>query len=85
LTGETAYTENMTVINCTVKHMRSGFPMVFAGGTKYVENCTSIENETGFSIGTNGKIVNSKSDAKYGPAFANAYSSMVMEYIHQRI
>ncbi|WP_372743938.1 hypothetical protein [Lutibacter sp.] len=73
--GETSYTENVTIKNCTAKHVRSGFNLVFGKGTMVFENCTSIENESGFSIQNGGIITNCKSDAKYGPAYTIAYEN----------
>ena len=73
--GEVSYTENVTIKNCTAKHVRSGFNLVFGNGTMVFENCTSIENESGFAIQRGGRIVNCTSDAKYGPAYTNAYDS----------
>jgi hypothetical protein len=73
--GETSTTENVTIKNCTAKHVRSGFNLVFGNGTMIFENCTSIENESGFSIQKGGSIINCKSDVKYGVAYTNAYES----------
>lgn len=73
--GETSYTENVTIKNCTAKHVRSGFNLVFGKGTMIFENCTSIENESGFAIQKGGSIINCKSDAKYGFAYTNAYEN----------
>ena len=73
--GETSTTENVTIRNCTAKRVRSGFNLVFGGGTMIMENCTSIENEQGFSIQSGGQIINCKSDAKYGTALTYAYDS----------
>ncbi|KGL62283.1 hypothetical protein [Polaribacter sp. Hel1_85] len=73
--GTTSTTENVTIKNCTAKHVRSGFNLVFGGGTMIMENCTSIENESGFAIQKGGSIINCKSDAKYGSVYTNAYDS----------
>lgn len=74
-TGLERNTETMTVIDCTVKNMRSGVTIGFADGEKYVENCTSIGCENAFWIGSNGKIVNSRGDAKYGQLYCNSYQT----------
>ncbi|WP_372757720.1 T9SS type A sorting domain-containing protein [Mariniflexile sp.] len=67
-------TDNPTVINCTVKYARGGVTLSHAKGTKYVENCETIGCEQGYAIGS-GTIVNSRSDAQYGPVYGTAYSS----------
>lgn len=67
-------TSNPTILNCTIVRMRAGVTLTHATGTKYVEGCTTIECERGYAIGS-GQIVNCKSDAKYGPAFAVDYQS----------
>lgn len=73
--GVTSYTENVTIRNSTAKHVRSGFNLVFGNGTMIMENCTSIENESGFAIQKGGSIINCSSDAKYGFAYTNAYEN----------
>lgn len=73
--GETSTTENVTIRNSTAKHVRSGFNLVFGVGTMIMENCTSIENESGFAIQNGGQIINGKSDAKFGSVFQNAYEN----------
>ncbi len=73
--GVTSTTENVTIRNCTAKHVRSGFNLVFGTGTMIMENCTSIENESGFAIQKGGSIINCKSDAKYGTVYQNAYEN----------
>lgn len=73
--GVKTYTENVTIKNCTAKHVRSGYNLVFGKGTMLMENCTSIENESGFSIQKGGRIINCTSDAKYGPVYSSAYDN----------
>jgi hypothetical protein len=73
--GVISTTENVTIKNCTAKHVRSGYNLVFGNGTMIFENCTSIENESGFAIQKGGSIINCKSDAKYGSVYTNAYES----------
>ncbi len=67
-------TTNITVLNCTVKYMRGGFPLALSAGTKYLEGCTSIGCETGFTTGTS-KVVDCYSDAAYGPAYKSTYNT----------
>lgn len=61
-------TGDITVLNTTVKFMRSGVGVGLAtSGTHYVENVTSLGNESGFWLGGNGLIVNSRGDTSVGP------------------
>ncbi|EOR92740.1 esterase [Arcticibacter svalbardensis MN12-7] len=61
-------TQGITVINCTVKNMRSGFDLSANLSPTKITNSTAIGcQEKAFSIGTNGVIENSKGDALYGP------------------
>ena len=72
-TGNKPVTKNVRVINCTVKNMRSGIVIGHASGTKYAEGCTTIGCDTGYSMGSNAKIVNCKGDALYGPLYVDEY------------
>ncbi len=74
-TGVTTSTSNMNVIDCTVKRMRSGVVIGFANDTKYVDNCTTIECETQYSVGSGATIVNSRGDTKYGPLYVDEYDT----------
>ncbi|KAA5825196.1 T9SS type A sorting domain-containing protein [Algibacter amylolyticus] len=67
-------TDNPTVLNCTIKNTRTGVTLAHATGTKYVEGCTVIGCENGYSIGS-GTVVDSGADAIYGPVFKNTYGS----------
>jgi hypothetical protein len=61
-------TERVTVVNCTIKNMRSGVAFGAERGPSRVMNTTAIGcRERGFSIGSNGTIEGCKGDAKYGP------------------
>ncbi len=61
-------TQNITVINTTVKNMRSGFDLSEAGGKVLISGCTSIGcNEKGYNVPSGGVIEKSKGDAMYGP------------------
>ncbi len=61
-------TKGVTVINCTVKNMRSGFDLsANLPPTKIIGSTAMGCQEKGFSIGTNGVIEDSKGDALYGP------------------
>lgn len=73
--GNGRNTENMRVIDSTVVNMRSGVVIGFADGEKYVENCTVLGNETGFSVGSGAEIVNSRGDAIHGPLYADDYGN----------
>lgn len=65
-------TDNPTVINCTVKYMRTGVSLVHSTGRKYVEGCKTIGCEVGYVLGT-GTVVNCKADCTYGPVYSSAY------------
>ncbi|WP_406682854.1 GDSL-type esterase/lipase family protein [Seonamhaeicola sp. MEBiC1930] len=61
-------TQGVTVINCTVKNMRSGFDLsANLPPTKIIGSTAIGCQEKGYSIGTDGVIKNSKGDALYGP------------------
>ncbi len=61
-------TLNITVLDTTVKNMRSGFDLSEAGGKVLVSGCTSIGcNEKGYNVPSGGVIEKSKGDAMYGP------------------
>ena len=63
-------TTGATVIDCTVVNMRSGVTIGWARGNKYVENCTVLGCETGFWVGGDTEVVNSRGDASVGPLFS---------------
>jgi len=61
-------TGDITILNSTVKFMRSGVGVGLArSGKHYVENVTSLGNESGFWLGSDGVIVNSRGDTSVGP------------------
>ncbi|MFI3293429.1 MAG: hypothetical protein SNI70_07920 [Rikenellaceae bacterium] len=61
-------TEGVTVVNCTVKNMRSGIDLGVHIPPTIVTGCTMIEcQEKGYAIGSQAVITNSRGDAKYGP------------------
>ncbi len=59
---------DIIVKDCIVKHARSGISLTEGDGTRYVENCTLIGCQDGYSIKSGGKIVNCRADAAFGPA-----------------
>ena len=65
--GESRSTGSVTVIDSTVKFMRSGVTIGWARGDKYVENCTVLGTETGFWVGGDATVINSRGDASVGP------------------
>ena len=65
-------TSNVTVLNCTVKYMRTGVTIAHATGKKYVEGCIAKGCENGYSLGS-GDLVNCKADVTHGPAYASTY------------
>ncbi|MDO7171607.1 right-handed parallel beta-helix repeat-containing protein [Mariniflexile sp. AS56] len=67
-------TSNPTVLNCTIKYMRTGVTLAHATGKKYVEGCTVIGSENGYSLGS-GDVVNSSADCAYGPVYSTTYEN----------
>ncbi len=59
---------DIVIKDCVVKHARSGISLTEGSGTRYVENCTLIGCQDGYSIRSGGKIVNCRADAAFGPA-----------------
>ncbi|MFR9553857.1 MAG: right-handed parallel beta-helix repeat-containing protein [Rikenellaceae bacterium] len=64
---------NIVVKDCTVKHARSGVALALGEGSRYVENCTLIGCQHGYSVNGGGKIVNCRADAAFGEAFSVNY------------
>ncbi len=61
-------TQGVTVINTTVKRMRSGFDVSVNTPPTVIVGCEAIEcQEKGYSVGSQSVVVNSRGDAKYGP------------------
>ncbi|MCB4799647.1 hypothetical protein LG649_12405 [Tamlana sp. PT2-4] len=65
-------TSNPTIINNTIKFMRTGVTIAHATGKKYVEGCKAIACENGFSLGS-GIAVNCSADCAYGPVYSTTY------------
>lgn len=65
-------TSNPTVINNTIKNMRTGVTLAHATGKKLVKNCVAIGCENGFSLGS-GKAINCSADCSFGPAYSTTY------------
>lgn len=68
-------TSNPTIINNTIKFMRTGVTIAHATGKKTVKNCTAIACENGFSLGSGGIAKNCKADCSYGPVYATTYEN----------
>ncbi len=61
-------TKGVTVVNTTIKHMRSGVDLGAHIPPTIIKGVTAIEcQEKGFAVGSNAVIVDSRGDAKYGP------------------
>ncbi len=61
-------TKGVTVINTTVKNMRSGVDLGAHIPPTVIKGCTTIEcQEKGYSVGSQAVIMDSRGDAKYGP------------------
>lgn len=67
-------TSNPTVLNCTIKYMRTGVTLAHATGKIYVEGCIAIGCENGFSLGS-GNAVNCSADCTYGPVYSSTYEN----------
>lgn len=67
-------TSNPTILNNTIKNMRTGVTLAHARGKKYVENCTVIGCENGFSLGS-GDVINCRADCSYGPVYSSTYEN----------
>lgn len=65
-------TSNPTVLNCTIKYMRTGVTLAHATGNKHVEGCTVVGCENGFSLGS-GTVVDCKADCAFGPVYSTTY------------
>ncbi|MFB9057330.1 right-handed parallel beta-helix repeat-containing protein [Mariniflexile ostreae] len=68
-------TKKVTVVNTTVKNMRSGFVLVHGSGEMTISNSTAIGCESAFSGGTGIEISKSKGDAQYGPLLTFPYKN----------
>ena len=69
-TDESRNTGDITVKNSTVKFMRSGVTLGLSRGVKHVENTTALGTETGFWVGSNSRVINSRGDASVGPLYS---------------
>ncbi|KAA5825203.1 hypothetical protein FPF71_08420 [Algibacter amylolyticus] len=67
-------TSNPTVLNCTIKYMRTGVTLSHAIGKKYVKGCTIIGCENGYSLGS-GTVVDCKADCAFGPVYSSTYEN----------
>ncbi|MFI3302721.1 MAG: hypothetical protein SNH35_06395 [Rikenellaceae bacterium] len=56
------------VVGCTVKYVRRGIDLFLGDGSRYVENCTMVGCQEGYSVNNGGMIVNCKADSAFGPA-----------------
>ena len=63
-------TGDITVRDSTVKFMRSGVTLGLSQGSKYVENVTALGTESGFWMGSNGIVVDSRGDTSVGPLYS---------------
>ncbi len=63
----------VTVKDCVVKHARGGVAITLGQGERYVENCTVIGCQSGYSVNSGGVIKNCKADAAFGEALSVNY------------
>ena len=69
-TNESRDTGDITVLDSTVRFMRSGVTIGLGRGSQYVENVTALGTESGFWVGSGGVIVNSRGDTSVGPLYS---------------
>ncbi len=74
-TGTTRNTSDTYYIDCTAFQVRSAYNILFSDGDRYVENCSAIDCETGFGMGSGSTLLNSRGNSNYGPLLVTAYSS----------
>lgn len=65
-------TSNPTILNNTIKNMRTGVTIAHATGKKLVKGCVAIGCENGFSLGS-GKVIDCSADCSYGPVYSSTY------------
>lgn len=56
------------VVGCTVKYVRRGVDLFLGDGSRYVERCSLVGCQEGYSVNNGGVIVNCKADSAFGPA-----------------
>ncbi len=84
-TGESRNTSDTYYIDCTAYQVRSAYNILFSDGDRYIENCSSIDCETGYGIGSSSYIYNSRGNSNYGPLIVDDYSSNKNNYIELEI
>jgi len=60
---------DMTILDSTVKFMRSGVTIGLGEGEHHVENVTALGNESGFWAGSGANILNCRGDTSVGPLY----------------
>ncbi|MDB4673240.1 carbohydrate-binding protein [Verrucomicrobiales bacterium] len=76
-TGGSRSTDNVTVINCTVKNMRRGVHLNFTPGGNLVRGTTVIGNqELGFIPADNDRLIDCYGDATFAPVLYMYYSGI---------
>ncbi len=73
-TGESRNTAYTYTTDCYAYQVRNGFHLHFSDSEKIIDNCTAVDCEGGFSIGS-GDIVNSRGNSNNGPLIVTAYES----------
>ncbi|MBP0905813.1 carbohydrate-binding protein [Mariniflexile gromovii] len=65
-------TSDVTILDCTVKYMRTGVSLALGSGTRYIEGCTVLGCEEAYTS-TVASFINCSADVTYGPIFKNSY------------
>ncbi|MFI3265401.1 MAG: hypothetical protein SNG38_08935 [Rikenellaceae bacterium] len=84
-TGTSRNTSDTYYTDCTAFQVRSAYNILFSDGDRIITNCSSIDCETGYGIGSSSYIYNSRGNSNYGPVIVDDYSSNKNNYIELEI
>lgn len=83
-TGESRNTAYTYTTDCYTYQVRNGFHLHFSNNEKIIDNCTAVDCEGGFCIGS-GQIYNSRGNSNNGPLIGTAYESDKNSYVEMEI
>ncbi|MFR9535630.1 MAG: hypothetical protein SNF97_02625 [Rikenellaceae bacterium] len=83
-TGESRNTAYTYTTDCYTYQVRTGFHLHFSNNEKIIDNCTAVDCEGGFCIGS-GQIYNSRGNSNNGPLIGTAYESDKNSYVEMEI
>ncbi|MFR9516460.1 MAG: hypothetical protein SNI49_06955 [Rikenellaceae bacterium] len=83
-TGESRNTAYTYTTDCYTYQVRNGFHLHFSNNEKIIDNCTAVDCEGGFCIGS-GQIYNSRGNSNNGPLISTAYESDKNSYVEMEI